>query len=78
MSSMKAVRIHEYGGPEVLKYEDAPRPDRVLFGIRWKREALYADSEEDHHRPPGRLIALAGEGKLGRKAGAGFFDYSDR
>lgn len=23
---MKAVRIHEYGGPEVLKYEDAPRP----------------------------------------------------
>ena len=23
---MKAVRIHEYGGVEVLKYEDAPRP----------------------------------------------------
>ncbi len=23
---MKAVRIHEYGGPEVLRYEDAPRP----------------------------------------------------
>ena len=23
---MKAVRIHKYGGPEVLKYEDAPRP----------------------------------------------------
>jgi NADPH:quinone reductase-like Zn-dependent oxidoreductase len=23
---MKAVRIHDYGGPEVLKYEDAPRP----------------------------------------------------
>jgi NADPH:quinone reductase-like Zn-dependent oxidoreductase len=23
---MKAVRIHSYGGPEVLKYEDAPRP----------------------------------------------------
>ena len=23
---MKAVRIHAYGGPEVLKYEDAPRP----------------------------------------------------
>ena len=23
---MKAVRIHEYGGPEVLTYEDAPRP----------------------------------------------------
>jgi NADPH:quinone reductase-like Zn-dependent oxidoreductase len=23
---MKAIRIHKYGGPEVLKYEDAPRP----------------------------------------------------
>ena len=27
MATMKAVRIHEYGGPEVLRYEDAPRPD---------------------------------------------------
>lgn len=26
MSTMKAIRVHEYGGPEVLKYEDAPRP----------------------------------------------------
>lgn len=24
---MKAVRIHEYGGPEVLVYEDVPRPE---------------------------------------------------
>ncbi|HEU0294048.1 MAG TPA: NADP-dependent oxidoreductase [Anaerolineales bacterium] len=23
---MKAVRIHDYGGPDVLSYEDAPRP----------------------------------------------------
>jgi len=23
---MKAVRIHQYGGPEVLQYEEAPRP----------------------------------------------------
>ena len=23
---MKAVRFHEHGGPEVLKYEDAPDP----------------------------------------------------
>ncbi len=31
---MKAVRIHEYGGPEVLRYEGAPmpavEPDEVL------------------------------------------------
>jgi NADPH:quinone reductase-like Zn-dependent oxidoreductase len=26
MDMMKAVRVHEYGGPEALKYEDAPRP----------------------------------------------------
>ena len=24
---MKAIVIHEYGGPEVLKYEDIPRPE---------------------------------------------------
>src|SRR6266568_3754137 len=25
--TVKAIRIHNYGGPEVLKYEDAPRPE---------------------------------------------------
>src|SRR5439155_1365471 len=25
--TMNAIRIHNYGGPEVLKYEDAPRPE---------------------------------------------------
>lgn len=27
MTTMKAVEMHAYGGPEVLKYEDAARPD---------------------------------------------------
>jgi NADPH:quinone reductase-like Zn-dependent oxidoreductase len=35
---MKAIRIHEYGGPNVLKYEDAPipdiGPDGVLIRVR--------------------------------------------
>lgn len=26
MPTMKAARIHEYDGPEALRYEDAPRP----------------------------------------------------
>ena len=26
-TSMKAIRIHKYGGPDVLTYEDAPRPE---------------------------------------------------
>jgi NADPH:quinone reductase-like Zn-dependent oxidoreductase len=35
---MKSVRYHEYGGPEVLKYEDAPDPelrkDQVLVRVK--------------------------------------------
>ncbi|MGA8310016.1 MAG: zinc-binding dehydrogenase [Terriglobales bacterium] len=35
---MKAVRIHEFGGPEVLRYEDVsdpkPRPDQVVVRVR--------------------------------------------
>src|ERR1019366_9309881 len=35
---MKAVRIHQFGGPEVLAYEDVPDPkprkDRVLVRVR--------------------------------------------
>jgi NADPH:quinone reductase-like Zn-dependent oxidoreductase len=37
MHNMKAVRIHQYGGPEVLKFEDAPRPqpaaDELLIRV---------------------------------------------
>src|SRR3954469_19619033 len=25
--TMKAIRLHQFGGPEVLRYEDAPRPE---------------------------------------------------
>lgn len=36
--TMKAVRLHEFGGPEVLRYEDAPvpglKPGEVLVRVR--------------------------------------------
>src|SRR5439155_10147700 len=54
--TMKAIRIHDYGGPEVLNYEDAPRPQpgegEVLIRVHatsvnpidWKvREGLMKD-----------------------------------
>jgi NADPH:quinone reductase-like Zn-dependent oxidoreductase len=60
---MKAVRIHAYGGPEVLKYEDAPTPKpgqgEILVKVYaagvnpvdWKvREGYRKDSL--HHRLP--------------------------
>jgi len=31
MENMKAVRVHEYGGPEVLIFEDAPRAMRYSW-----------------------------------------------
>ncbi len=53
MATMKAVRFHEYGGPEVLRFEDAPRPapgeGEILVRVRtagvnpvdWKIAAGY-------------------------------------
>lgn len=36
-TTMKAIVVHEYGGPEVLKYEDVPRPepkeDQILVRV---------------------------------------------
>src|ERR1700759_323672 len=35
--SMKAIQIHEFGGPDVLKYEEVPKPipqaDEVLIKV---------------------------------------------
>jgi 3-hydroxybutyryl-CoA dehydrogenase len=38
-------------------------------------DALYADSSDMAHKPPGLIVELIGEEKLGRKSGAGFYTY---
>ena len=38
-------------------------------------DALYADSSEAAHKPPGLIVEMVAEGKLGRKNGAGFYEY---
>jgi 3-hydroxybutyryl-CoA dehydrogenase len=38
-------------------------------------DALYAASSEEYQKPPRLLVEMAGEGKLGRKSGAGFYSY---
>ena len=38
-------------------------------------DALHADSNEPAHKPPGLMVEMIGDGKLGRKSGAGFYDY---
>ncbi|HEY1284570.1 MAG TPA: 3-hydroxyacyl-CoA dehydrogenase family protein [Solirubrobacterales bacterium] len=40
-------------------------------------DALHSDSDEPAHEPPGLMVEMVGEEKLGRKSGAGFYDYSD-
>ncbi len=38
-------------------------------------QALHADSDDPAHRAPGLLIEKVGANKLGRKSGAGFYQY---
>jgi NADPH:quinone reductase-like Zn-dependent oxidoreductase len=63
MATMKAVRIHSYGGPEVLVYEDMPRPEpaggEILIRVHaagvnpldWKVREGHAREWLDHQLP---------------------------
>jgi len=38
-------------------------------------DSLYAENGEAASKPPGLMVEMVGEGKLGRKSGAGFYTY---
>jgi 3-hydroxybutyryl-CoA dehydrogenase len=38
-------------------------------------DALFADSGDPAHKPPGLIVEMIGQEKLGRKSGAGFYSY---
>jgi NADPH:quinone reductase-like Zn-dependent oxidoreductase len=63
MATMKAVRIHRYGGSETLTYEDAPKPepaaDDILIRVHaasinpvdWKIRDGYGKEQFQHQMP---------------------------
>lgn len=63
---MKAIRIHDYGGPEVLSYEDAPvpeiKPDQALVRVHYAG-VNFADIQErrGHYRLPSLPATLGRE-----------------
>jgi len=50
MTTMKAIRFHDYGGPEVLRYEDAPRPAPVKDEVLVKVHATSVNPVDWHIR----------------------------
>jgi len=72
---LKAIRIHEDGGPEVLRYEDAPDPvpgtGQVLIGLRaaslnhldiWIRKGLPSVPKPRILGADGAGVVVSGEG----------------
>jgi NADPH2:quinone reductase len=63
ISSMKAVRVHAYGGPEALVFEDAPDPSPGPGQLLIKVEAAGVNFIEVYHRTglyPVSLPAIPG------------------
>ena len=66
---MKLGASHPMGPLELLDFVGIDVADAI-------GEALHADTSDPSHRPPGRIKRLVGEGRLGRKSGRGFYEYS--
>jgi NADPH2:quinone reductase len=55
---MKAIRIHEFGGPEVLRYEDAALPELAPGQARIKIAAIGLNYIDTYHRTGLYPVAL--------------------
>jgi NADPH2:quinone reductase len=65
---MKAIRIHEFGGPEVLRYEDLPLPEPGPGEARVKLAATGVNFIDIYHRKgqyPGQLPLTLGQEAAG-------------
>jgi NADPH:quinone reductase-like Zn-dependent oxidoreductase len=83
MAMMKAVRVHEFGGPEVLVYEDVPRPvpgpGEVLVRVHaagvnppdWYRRVGYTNFPEELRPPAPPLPFIPGSDVSGTVAAVG-------
>lgn len=54
-----------------LKLADLVGLDTVLY----IGNAIYAELNDPHYKPPEFLVKMVAEGRLGRKSGRGFYDY---
>jgi NADPH:quinone reductase len=66
--TMKAVRIHTFGGPEVLSYEEVALPEPGVGQVRVKFEAVgvnYTDIYQRSGQYPGQLPAILGREAAG-------------
>jgi NADPH2:quinone reductase len=47
---MKAIRIYEHGGPEVLRFEEMPRPIPRATEVLVRNEAIGVNFVDTQHR----------------------------
>jgi 3-hydroxybutyryl-CoA dehydrogenase len=67
----KAMRLGYRHPMGPLELADLVGLDARLNNLR----SMYEQSGLEHYRPPAVLERLVGEGRLGRKSGAGFYEY---
>ncbi len=77
---MKAIIVHEFGGPEVLRYEDVPTPEPGAGEVRVAIEAIGVNFIDTYHRgglyknPLPLALGQEGAGKI-EAVGDGVTDF---